>query len=842
MRMPVAFRLAARELRGGLRGFRVFLACLALGVAAIAAVGSVRAAIQAGLSEQGAVILGGDAELRLTYRDANPAELAWMRDISTDRSKVIEFRSMAVVAGPDEDERALTQVKAIDNAYPLLGTPELDPAMPLADALDGDGANPGAVMAPVLAARLGLEAGDSFRLGTQAFTLSALLTVEPDAGSAGFSLGPRTIVRAEALETSGLLAPGTLFETNYRLILPPGSDLDSLKQAAQQRFADSGLRWRDARNGAPGVARFVDRLGAFLVLVGLSGLAVGGVGVSAAVRSYLSAKTGVIATLRTLGAGRAVIFQTYFLQIGALSLLGIAIGLVLGASLPLLLAPIISASLPVPADFSLHLSPLVEAAIYGMLTALLFTLWPLARTEDVRAATLFRDALGQAKLLPRPRYLLATALLLAVLLGTAVAFSGNAFLTLWTAAGIMGALLVLALAAQGVRHLARASGALSRGRPVLRWALSAIGGPGEAAASVMISLGLGLSVLAAVGQIDGNLRNAIDGELPEIAPSYFFVDIQQDQMPGFLDRVENDPAVSRVATAPMLRGVLTRINGQPARDVAGNHWVVRGDRGLTYAQDLPDNTTLTAGEWWAPDYDGPPLVSFAAEEAEEIGLNLGDTITVNVLGRDIDATIASFREVDFSTMGIGFVMTLNPAALQGAPHSFISTVYAEEAAETPILRDLAQAYPNITAIRVRDAIDQVGTLLIAIANATRWGAAATLLTGLLVLIGAAAAGERARSFEAALLKTLGASRGRILRSFALRSALLGAGAGIVAVIAGGLGAWGVLTFVMETDFTFLPGNALTIVIGGGALTLVSGLVFALRPMAASPARVLRSRE
>ena len=842
MSVPVAFRLAARELRGGLRGFRVFLACLALGVAAIAAVGSVRAAIQSGLSDQGAVILGGDAELRLTYRDADEAELAWMREISTAMSKVVDFRSMVVVPGAEGEERALTQVKAVDGAYPLLGTPELDPEMPLPEALDGDGTIPGAVMAPVLADRLGLQTGDRFRLGTQEFTLSALLTYEPDAGSAGFSLGPRTIVQTQALENSGLLAPGTLFETNYRLTLPPGSDLDALKTEAQDRFADSGMRWRDARNGAPGVARFVDRLGAFLVLVGLSGLAVGGVGVSAAVRSYLSAKTGVIATLRTLGASRAVIFQTYFIQIGALSLLGIAIGLMLGAGIPLLLAPIIAASLPVPADFSLHLSPLIEAAIYGVLTAALFTLWPLARTEDVRAATLFRDALGQARLLPRPRFLLATAALLAVLLGTAVAFSGNTFLTLWTAGGIIGALIVLALAAQGVRRLARASGTLARGRPVLRWALSAIGGPGEAAASVMISLGLGLSVLAAVGQIDGNLRKAIDGQLPDVAPSYFFVDIQQDQMPGFLDRVENDPAVSRVDSAPMLRGVLNGINGRPAREVAGNHWVVRGDRGLTYSADLPDNTTLTAGEWWPRDYAGPPLVSFAAEEAAEIGLNLGDKITVNILGRDIEATVASFREVDFSTMGIGFVMTLNPAALQGAPHSFISTVYAEEEAEAEILRDLAQAYPNITAIRVRDAIDQVGTLLISIANATRWGAAATLLTGLLVLIGAAAAGERARSFEAALLKTLGASRGRILRSFALRSALLGAGAGVVAVVAGGLGAWGVITFVMEADFTFLPGNALMIVFGGVVLTLLSGLFFALRPMSVRPARILRARE
>ncbi|PJE30772.1 drug:proton antiporter, partial [Pseudooceanicola lipolyticus] len=291
------------------------------------------------------------------------------------------------------------------------------------------------------------------------------------------------------------------------------------------------------------------------------------------------------------------------------------------------------------------------------------------------------------------------------------------------------------------------------GRPALRWALAAISGPREGAASVVLSLGLGLSVLAAVGQIDGNLRNAISGELPEIAPSYFFVDIQKDQMPGFTRRLENDPAVHRIDSAPMLRGIITRINDRPANEVAGGHWVLNGDRGVTYSAELPPRTRLTAGTWWGPEYDGPPQISFAAEEAEEMGLQLGDTLTVNILGRDITATITSFREVDFSTAGIGFILSMNPGALAGAPHSFISTVYADEAAEAEILRDLAGAYPNITAIRVRDAITRVAEVLDGLAAATSYGAAATLLTGFLVLIGAAAAGETARTYEAAVLKT-----------------------------------------------------------------------------------------
>ncbi|MEX0282619.1 MAG: ABC transporter permease [Arenibacterium sp.] len=837
-----ATRLARRELRGGLRGFRVFLGCLALGVAAIAAVGTVRSSIEAGLAREGAALLGGDAEMEFTYRFASDAERAWIANNATTSSEVVDFRSMAVVTRDSRTERALTQVKSVDGAYPLIGAVALSPEIPLDAALAGQEGRPGAVMERVLADRLGLEQGDHFSLGTQEFVLMGLITQEPDDAGAGFGLGPRTMVATSALAESGLLAPGTLFSTRYRMTLPADTELVTIANDAQAQFRDSGMRWRDSRNGAPGVAQFVDRLGAFLVLVGLSGLAVGGVGVSAAVRAYLASKTSVIATLRTLGADRATIFLTYFIQIAVLALIGILIGLALGALIPVILAPVIEARLPIPAAFAIYPEPLFEAAIYGVLTAFIFTLWPLARTEEVRAATLFRDALSSARLLPPFRYLIAVGIGLALLVALASWFSGTWRLTLMTTGGIAGALIMLVASAYVLRFVARRFARAARGRPSLRWALAAISGPREGAASVVLSLGLGLSVLAAVGQIDGNLRQAISGDLPDVAPSYFFVDIQKDQMEGFSARLNNDPAVSRIDSAPMLRGIITRINDRPAEEVAGGHWVLEGDRGVTYSEAPPPRTRLTAGAWWEEDYTGPPQISFAAEEAAEMGLKLGDKLTVNILGRDITAEITSFREVDFSTAGIGFILSMNPSALAGAPHSFISTVYAKEEAEAAILRDLASAYPNITAIRVRDAIDRVADVLAGLAAATSYGAAATLITGFLVLIGAAAAGESARTFEAAVLKTLGAARRRILTSFALRAALLGFAAGLVALAAGITGGWAVSRYVLETDFSVIWGSAIIIILGGILANLLAGLIFAWRPLAARPAQVLRARE
>ncbi len=842
MSIGVAARIAGRELRGGLKAFRVFLACLALGVAAIAAVGSVRASIEAGLEREGAVILGGDAQVELTYRFAEPEERAWMEGVAAEVSEIVDFRSMAVVERDGAAERGLTQVKAIDDAYPIYGEVGLDPGMPLGAALERRGGMPGAVMDRVLVDRLGISVGEEFRLGLQQFVLTAVLTREPDTAGGGFGLGPRTVVRTADLAESGLLGPGTLYETEYRLRLPPGADLEALRVAADAAL--EGARWQDRRNGAPGVSEFVDRLGAFLVLVGLAGLAVGGVGVSAAVRSYLDEKTETIATLKTLGAEGRTIFLTYFLQIGALTLLGLALGLALGALAPLALAPLIEARLPVPAVFAVHPGPLAEAALYGLLAALLFTLWPLARTEEVRAAALFRDAAVRARGWPRPVWIGVTLLILAALVGAAAGFSGLVRLTLWSAGGIVAAFVALVLAALAVRAMARraARARAFRGRSTARMALGAVGGPGSEATSVVLSLGLGLTVLAAVGQIDTNLRSAIQRDLPEVAPSYFIVDIQNDQLTGFRDILAAEPGVREVESAPMLRGVITRINDRPAAEVAGDHWVLEGDRGVTYSERPPEGTKITAGDWWPEGYAGAPQVSFAAEEAEEMGLTLGDRLTVNILGRDIEAEITSFREVDFSTAGIGFVMSMNPAALTGAPHTHIATIYADPEVEGQILRDLASAYPNITAIRVKDAIDRVTEVLGGIAAAVTYGALATLVTGGIVLIGAAAAGERARTYEAAVLKTLGASRRVILANFALRSAILGAAAGLVATLAGGLAGWGVMRFVMHTDFDFEPVSALAIVTGGVLATMLAGLAFAWRPLAARPARVLRARE
>ena len=829
--MSLAFRLAKRELRGGLKGFRVFLICLCLGVAALAAITTLRDAIQNALSDQGAVLLGGDAELRFTYRRASAEELAFMAQRAEAVSEILDFRSMAVFG----EDQGLTQVKAVDAHYPLYGAPELSPAITLQEAL----ADHGAVMDGVLIARLGLKIGDRFKLGLQEFTLRAELLREPDNADGGFSLGPRTLLRSADLADSGLLAQGSMFDSKYRLRLAENIDLSALREESRSRFTDHGLRWRDRRNAAPSLSRFVENMGGFLVLVGLAGLAVGGIGISAAVRAWLSRKSATIATLKTLGASASLILRLFLLQLLVMAGLGILAGLLLGAGLPLLLAPLIEASLPFPADIGLSAKALGEAALYGLLITLIFTLLPLARAVASKANLLYRAL--EAPALPTKRAMALLAVLLTALLASQIWRSEMPGLAAATIAGIFAALGLLALSAKGLRALARRASAKCRA-PLLRMALAAIGAAGSEALSVMLSLGLGLSVLAAMGQIDSNLRRAIALDLPERAPAFFFVDIQPDQLADFRAKMAAHPAVSRFESAPMLRGAITKINGRPARESAPGHWVLRGDRGISYAARLPEGTEISKGSFWPEGYSGPPQASFSRKEAEDLGLDLGDKITANILGREITAEITSLREVDFASGAMNFVMILNEAALAGAPHSNIATLYAPPEAEADILRQSAKTWPNVTAIAIREAVDQASEALSAIAKATAWAAAGTLLTGFAVLIGAAAAGQEARNQEAAILKTLGATRAKILTSFALRAALQGAAAGAIAACTGAAAGYAVCRFVMEVPYHFDAASAAAILLGGITATLLANLFYARAALRAKPAAILRARD
>ncbi|WP_422369405.1 ABC transporter permease [Pelagibius sp.] len=837
--LPLALRLARRELRGGLKGFRIFLACLTLGVAAIAGVGSVSEAMLQGLQRDGRILLGGDMDLRLTHVAASAEQQAWLGE-RADVSVTSEMRAMA--RGLDADSRrVLVELKAVDDLYPLYGAVELAPARDLGGALARQDGVWGAVVDGNLLRRLEVELGELVQIGDTQYRVSAVLEREPDRTSRAFTLGPTFMVAQDSLEATGLVQPGSLIRNHYRLRLNDGIDTVSLRADLGNAFPEAGWRIRDTTQAAPGIGRFIDRLTLFLTLVGLTALLVGGVGVGNAVRSYLDGKTGTIATLKCLGAPGRLIFQVYMAQILFLALIGIVIGLLIGALAPVAAQAVIGDALGWRAELAVFPVPLITAAAFGVLTAVTFSLWPLARARSVAAASLFRDLVAPAQALPDRKTLPALVFFGGLLAGLAVLTATDRMLAFFFVIGAIAALLLFRLAAQAIIAAARR---LPRPRhPGLRLAVTNLYRPGAPTGSVVMSLGLGLTVLVAIALIEGNLSRQVEQSLPEEAPGFYFIDIQPDQVAEFDSLVAGLPGITDVQRVPMLRGRISAVNGVSPRDMEippDIQWIFRGDRGLTWMREQRAGDELTVGEWWPADYDGPPLVSLDDDVGEALGIGPGDTLGVNILGRDVEVTIANLRAIDWSNLTINFVMVFSPGVLERAPQSHIATVKAEPEAEDGLEIAVTDRFINVSSIRVKEALEQVGQLMNHIATAVRAIAAVALAAGVLVLAGAVAAGHHRRVYDAVVLKVLGATRRVIAQAFLLEYGLLGLVTAAIAAVIGSLAAYLVLTEIMGTPFIFLPEAVLTTALLATAITIAFGFAGTWRALGQKAAPLLRN--
>lgn len=797
-----AARLARRELRGGLKGFRIFLACLALGVGAIAAVQSVADGIRRSIAEDGQAILGGDIELHRLYQPATAEERAQF-EAAGRVSEVVETRGMA--RNPQDEATTLVELKAVDGAYPLYGRMELEGGGDLQAALaQRDGAW-GAVADPEVAARLGLSAGGRIAVGDAVLQLRGTIAREPDRAGSGLAIGPRLMIARGALDASSLIQPGSMLTWDYRLALPDSSDTRAVAETLKAQYTDANWRVRDDRDAAPSLRRTIDQLTMYLTLVGLTALLVGGAGVGNAVRAWLDARLATIATLKCLGAPGRLIFQTYLLQVLVLSALGIAIGLLIGAAAPSAVATLIQGLLPVETRIGVYPGALLLAAGFGLLTSLTFSLWPLARAARIPAAALFRDRVAPRHARPAAPFIAITGLCAAALAGLAIATAADPKLAAIFVGGAVAAILLFTGTALAVMALSRR--APRPRRPGLRLALANLHRPGAPTPQIVLSLGLGLTVLAAIALIQGNMDRQIRDTLPDQAPSFFFVDVQKSQKPQFDALIQSTPGAADLAEVPSLRGRIAAVNGVPADkaviDPSKSNWL-RGDRGITYAAAMPPKDKLLQGQWWPADYDGPPKISVYKDIAEAFGLKPGDRMTINVLGRDIEAEVASIRDIDWSTLGINFTLIMSPKPLSAAPHTWLATVRVPAAGEMALQKAVTEAFPNVTTVRLKDALETVNALLSQIGAAVRSTAGVTLLAGALVLAGAVVAGHRRRIYDAVVLKVLGATRGDVLRAFLIEYGLLGLLTAVIACALGTVAAWAVLTFVMEIDWTFLP--------------------------------------
>ncbi|WP_199085757.1 FtsX-like permease family protein [Bosea sp. ASV33] len=841
----LVLRLAIRDLRAGLRGFGIFIACLALGVMTIAAVASASRGLTEGLAREGRRILGGDAAFSLIHRGASPAELSFL----TARGTVSSIATMRGMANAGEKGAALVEIKAVDAAYPSIGAVEIDPQAPLPGLLDQRDGAYGAVADPVLFGRLDLKPGDIVTVGGAKIQLRANLVSEPDKIAAGVGFGPRLLMSQEALKATGLIQPGSLIRWTYRLQLPQTATSDA---ELEKVIADAGTQQREAgweirsrANAAPSFQRNLERFTQFLTLVGLTALLVGGVGVANAVRRFVEAKKLDFATMKAVGATGGRVVAIHLTEVMLVAAIGTAIGLVLGAAAPFGLGAIVQSILPVPFEPTLAPGELAIAALYGLLTAFVFAIIPLGRAHDIPVSALFRDKVEPDPRRPRAIYLVLCALALAGLAGVAIGFAYDRRIALIYIGVMFGVFLLLRAVSLGLMALARR---LPRPRrPALRMALANSHRPGALTPSLVLSLGLGVALLSALSFIDVSLTRQLTGALPDKAPSFFFLDVPSRDSERFDAFLAAERPGAKTERVPMMRGRIVSVNETRAEDIKASEqsaWVLDGDRGITYAATLPEGSRIAAGEWWPADYRGEPLVSFDAQNAAGIGLKIGDRLTVNVLGRNITARVANFRTVDWRSFGINFVMVFSPNTFAGAPHTNLATVATSPdgkgATDAALMRRLALDFPAVTAVRVKDALEAVNTIVAQLATAIRGASGLAIAASLLVLGGALAAGQRARLYDAMILKTLGATRRFILSSYALEYAAIGFVAAVFGVVAGTAAGWGIVTQVMRIEFVSDPTGAILAATAAIGVTVLFGLVGTIKILTKAPASHLRN--
>jgi len=835
--MRLALRFAGRELRSGVAGFRIFLACLALGVAAIAAAGSTAEAFRQGLASQAREILGGDVVFSIDQRRFTPQERAVFEALGPSAYSV---RANAMAQTPT-GQRRLVDVRGVADTYPLVGVVQLDGAANLAAALAPAGGVPGAAVEQALLDRLDLTLGDTFAVGGQTLRVGAVLISEPDRIGRGFALGPRVLTDVATVEAAGLLGAGGLFGEAVRVVLPAEADPKAVIEEVRETFPDAVFEARDRSEAAAGAGRLIDQLEYFLGFIGLASLVAGGLGVGGAVSSYLEGRKASIATLKALGASGILIRDIYLIQIGVLALIGVAIGLAIGAVTPLIIGALAADQLPVPALFAVYPEPLLRAAAFGVLAAAAFSLWPLARARTTPPSSLFRKEMSG-----RPTLSLETALAVAAALGLA----GLAILTApsrWAAAGLIGgaagAFLALSLLGLAAAWTAGRGRRFARGS--VRLGLANLAGPRSAARTATPAIGLGVALLSAIVLIQSSLLAQVSVVAPRTAPSLVFTEIPGERVEAFdavIDQALNDPGIDRYNRLPLITGRITRLKGQPVDIEAidrGERWAFDEDLTMSALDGAPENSKVTAGAWWTPDYAGPPLVAFEQDAARGAGLRVGDMITLQVLGREIDAKIAVLREVDWGGFGANFGVILNTGAIAGANPRHVAIAMASREEEAAVTQGLAADFSGVNVISIRDQLEQAATLFDRLALAIRGAAAVAGAAGVLVLIGAIAAGARFRAREAATLKVLGGTRGQIVSAYLVEYGLVGVIAGLAGAALGAAGAWPVVTQVFNATWSVDWPVILGILGGTTALGALGGALAAFAALSRRPAAVLR---
>lgn len=833
-------RTALVDLRGDLRHFGLLVACLALGTCQVAAIGSIGEALTQAVQRDSRVLAGGDLEATPIGRMATPDEEASIGAFG-EVVRILDSTAM-VTAGP---RSGLADLLAVSANYPAAGeliSPQLPAGTRPQALLTARNGTYGAIVDPRLLDQLGLALGGSFVLAGTSFEVRGVLVALPDGATRGFQLGYPLIISLEAYQ--GLSAirppvPGLLTHDRHKLLLGSGSGV-SVAEAIRQALP--GWRVRMPQEVIGDLARYYQLFAKFTLLVSLSALLIGGVGIWNGVSAYLQGRWRSIAVLRSLGATTSRLFVHFLSQVAVLAILGIGLGVALGALAAALVLPGIGRMLSADLPPALHVGPLLVASAFAGLVSFAFSYLPLAKASTIRPALLFRSIAAEDAATPRLGWIAGLPALAALLLagGIAAAVTGDPLLILLFSAGAAFVALLLRAAGSALLWTLRRAEGLS---PLsARWAVRSICAPATSSRITVLSMGLGLAVLLAVALLGSNLGAQLLQGVREDAPTFILSGLLDDEVATLRGMLASDPDFASLATTPMVPADVVSVRGIDPKSIPNlpeeAEFMLSGSIPVTFATTIPARSTVVDGAWWPADYSGPPLVSLRETMRLQLGLKLGDTIVLDVMGDRIEARISSFRAFDWQG-GSNLMVTLTPSALADYPFTTMAAVRARAGGEQALETALVAAFPGVSIVPVGDALEQADGILEGLRAAIETIVAAVVANGALALASALARGRQQREADSIVFKVLGATRASIIAAFVLEFTLLGLFAAAMASLLGIGAAWAITRSALEVPFAVDTGLLAGIVAGAMLVVLAMGMGTMWSALSGRPAQYLR---
>ena len=819
--MTFVARMVLRELRSSWRRLLFFFVCVAIGVGAIVALRSVIQSVRAGLVREARAIVAADV-LIATNRQWTP-ELRGRIQRRLEQSPVLqqlESIETATMVRPERGPTAkMVELRGVQDGFPLYGTLALAEGATYSHALLR---NRGALVGPDLLVQLGIRSGDRIVIGGQIFTVRGVIAQEPGRRVGAFSFGSRVLVDYDDLRATGLLAFGS--RATYQILLRVREDgVAALSRDLRRDFRDDFVNTRSYQSTEDDIGEDLMRAENYLSLVGFVMVILGGIGVWSVTRVFVRQKIRSVAILKCIGATTRQVLSTYVVQVVLLgltgSLLGVALAAIGIASIPASVAASFGG-----VAYGLTWSAVLQGIGVGLLVSLLFSLVPLLEVRRVKPLLLLRggDAAGARSGVDWVQVAVTVAVTVA-LVGVAAWQAASLRVGLIVCGGF--AVVALLLYGAGIAFVWAARPLASSSWFPLRHAVGNLARPGNQTRVILLAVGLGCFFVMGVRALQANLIDEFSITLQRGGADMFLVDIQQDQLEGVRRVVKGSTGVEP-RLIPVLRARVTAVRGRETNLESVSEVRRRGGIGrefvITYRNHLEPNETLVAGTFWSGE---PPLPADAKELQvtieqgihERARIQVGDLMRFDVLGRSVEARVTGIREVQWEdARNGGFMFVFRPGPLDQAPHTYIGTLRAPDdvAARAAFQRDIVAAYPNVSAIDVREILATIQGVIDNVTLAISIVGGVALASGVLILIGAVAMTKFQRVYEAAILRTLGASTRLLATMLALEYSALGLVAGCIGA-AGALGlTWGLCRYVFEIPWRPAPG----LLTAGAAIT------------------------